>query len=250
LWVVSDPEDKRGGLIEQARQTWLAWTEDGTDRLANRLRNAFDDKLLGLLAVRQRLAAAGDAAQIQRLDEFRAFEFGGEDEAFKAAGADPSKSLNKRAMKLLKDRADNGVKYLRPHEEILTVPGAKGVRVYALGPPRSQDQLEDLNPQGDEQFHLAVSTASAGNYFAAAVTAAAQHGQSPFSSRFALGQNVALNDQDFGTFSPTATAATGWCRRSHRTTPRGRPTTRSRTTRTGGGSTRSGCTRPSASPST
>src|SRR5262249_28896385 len=111
-------------------ETWLAWTEDLKDRVANKLRTAFQDKLLGLLEARQRLAAAGDTSQAEWVGEFLAFELGGEDvkfnapkaaAEFKAAGA--GQSMNKRSMKVFKDVAQNGVKYLRPHEEILAVPG-------------------------------------------------------------------------------------------------------------------------------
>jgi beta-lactamase superfamily II metal-dependent hydrolase len=190
-------------------ETWLAWTEAPNDSVAKKLRKAFKDKLLGLLAARGRLAVVGDPKQVERIDEFLAFEFGGEDEQFNApaaaallaaAAGDAVHSRNKQSMKVFKDLAKKGVKYLRPHEEILAVPGAKNVRVFAPGPPRDQDQLEDLNPRGDEQFHLSLSTASAGNYFAAAVTAPAGHGQPPFSSRYSLGQGAALGDSEFGAF--------------------------------------------------
>jgi beta-lactamase superfamily II metal-dependent hydrolase len=197
-------------------ETWLAWTEDPTDKVADKLRTAFKDKLLGLLAARKRLAAAlaarkrlaaADPKQVRRadeylarqvgwIDEYLAFELGGKKEKFDA----PASSMNKKSMKVFRDLAEDGVKYLRPHDEILALPGAKDVRVFALGPPRDQDQLEDLEPQSDEQFHLSLATASAGNYFAAAVAEPAGHGQSPFSSRYALGQAKAFKDPDYGTF--------------------------------------------------
>src|SRR5262249_39207079 len=41
-------------------EAWFAWTEDPTDDLANELRKKFKDKLLGLVAARNRLAADGD----------------------------------------------------------------------------------------------------------------------------------------------------------------------------------------------
>jgi beta-lactamase superfamily II metal-dependent hydrolase len=190
-------------------ETWLAWTEDPKDRVANKLREAFKDKLLGLLAARNRLAAAGETEQAKQIDDFLAFELGGEDEVFDApaaaallgaAGGDPAQSMNKRSMKVWKDLAENGVRYIRPHEEILVIPGAKDVRVFALGPPRDPDQLEDLDPQGDEQFHLALATASPGNYFAAALAAPEAHGRSPFAGRYALGQDVAYQDPGLGEY--------------------------------------------------
>jgi beta-lactamase superfamily II metal-dependent hydrolase len=190
-------------------ETWLAWTEDPKDGIANKLRETFKDKLLGLLAARNRLAAAGDTDQAARIDEFLAFELGGdsEDDAapaalLGAAGGDVSQSMNKKSMKVFKDLAQNGVKYIRPHEEILAIPGAKDVRVFALGPPRDVDQLEDLDPQGEEEFHgMALATASAGNYFGAAARAESEErGQSPFASRYALGLDAAFGDPMFGAY--------------------------------------------------
>ena len=124
-------------------EAWFAWTEDLDDDVANDLRTEFKDKLLGLLAARNRLHAAGDGEIAAKLDRFLAFELGGEDEAFDATAAlallaadDPLNSLNKKSMKLIKDRASKGTKFLRPHSKIRTVPGADGIRVFVLGPPR------------------------------------------------------------------------------------------------------------------
>jgi hypothetical protein len=97
---------------------------------------------------------------------------------------DPSKSKNKQAMKIFKDKAENGVKYIRPHEKILSVPGAKDIRVFALGPPRDLDLLETLDPKGGEEFHMA---ASAAGFFAAGASASDdQAPTSPFASRFQI----------------------------------------------------------------
>ncbi|MFL6236533.1 MAG: hypothetical protein ACJ76N_25615, partial [Thermoanaerobaculia bacterium] len=191
-------------------ETWLAWTEDPKDDVANKLRKVFDDKLLGLLAARNHLAALGDNRLAGSINDFLAFEIGGDDEVFNAsaaaallgaAGGAPGQSMNKVSMKLFKDRAQAGVRYIRPHEEILTLPGAMDIRVFALGPPRDPDQLEDLNPQGDEEFHsMALATASTGNYFAAAAKSQKAHGQSPFSSRYSLDQGTAFSDLTFGSF--------------------------------------------------
>jgi hypothetical protein len=113
-----------------------------------------------------------------------------------ARGGDPAGSQNKRAMKLLKDRAKNGVKCLRPHETIIDLPGAKSARAFVLGPPRDADdpaaQLKDLDPEGDEAFRrAALAAASPGNYFAAAARAATDdQRQAPFAARY----RVALAD--------------------------------------------------------
>lgn len=192
-------------------ETWLAWTEDPDDPIANGLRAQFKDKLLGLLAAQSRLAA-DDPKVAKDIEEFLAFELGGDDDdwapegpglagVLAAAGGDPANSRNKQAMKLFKDRAENGVRYIRPHEEIMPLPGAPGVRVFALGPPRDPDQLKDLDPRGAEEFHgLGLSAASAGNYFAAAAGAPETHGVSPFAARYAVPEGEALGHAQLGAY--------------------------------------------------
>ena len=195
-------------------ETWLAWTEDPNDNLANLLRAKYKDQLLGLLAARNRLQAFGDLDAIAKIDELLTFEIGGTSETFDAAatltllaaaGADPAKSMNKQSIKLLKDLARNGVKYISPHEEILSIAGAKGLRIFALGPPRDTNQLQDLDPLGNEEFHgLGLATSSAANYFAAAAAAEpGDRGQSPFASRYCVSFGRALADVDYGQFFTT-----------------------------------------------
>ena len=66
-------------------------------------------------------------------------------------------SANKKSMKVFKDLA-NDVRFLRPHEEIMTLPGTQDVRVFVLGPPRDPELLKTLDPEGGEEFHsLALS---------------------------------------------------------------------------------------------
>jgi hypothetical protein len=134
-------------------EAWFAWTEDPADALANDLRRRHNDQLLGLVAARHRLAAAGDAAAVGRLDGLLSLELGTDDvSAFSAAAADPSRSFNKQSMKFVKDNARDGVRYIRPHEEILHPPRVRTVRVFALGPPRDPDLIADEDPQGPEAF--------------------------------------------------------------------------------------------------
>ncbi len=194
-------------------QTWLAWTENPEDDLANALCTRFNDQLRGLLAARNRLTAAGDVEQVKRLDEFLSFELGGDDEQFnaaaaqamlRAAGGEPANSMNKRSMKLFKDRAKNGVEFLRPHEKIIRLKGAKDVRIFALGPPRNEAGLEDLDPQGREQFHgLALANASPGNYFAAAARGADDPAVPPAQAPLARRYSIPLHESQFHTsFGP------------------------------------------------
>lgn len=184
-------------------ESWFAWTEHPTDALAKDLRKKFKDKLLGLLAARNRLAAAGDGEPVRRLDRMLAFELGGDSETFNAAAAsallgaaasDPLNSANKKSMKLFKDRASKGVKFLRPHEKIRKLAGTSDVRVFALGPPRDADQLASLDPVGDEAFHLdAFALGSAGSYFASAAMADdGTTAEAPFAGSYCVAWNDAL----------------------------------------------------------
>jgi len=205
------------------RESWFAWTEDPDDDIANQLRKEFKDKLLGLIAARQRLAAVGDNNRVKGIDDFLAFELGGEDEAFDAKGAAAALgaaagaggSRNKESMRVFKQLATHGIKFLRPHQEILQIPGAKGVRVFAMGPPRDAELLKSLDPTGGEEFH-SLATSSAGNFFAAAVrTADSQDGSpSPFARRYRVAWKAALastHSVDFfrERYGPTSSSTPG-----------------------------------------
>lgn len=172
---------------------WLAWTEDPNDDLANQLREDHQDQLLNLVAARQKLALAvgEDDAAVRRVDSLLRLEFGGERERFSAAEMtlavdDPSKSQNKQAMKLIKDKAreNGGVRYLMPGEAPLEIAGAQGVRVFVLGPPRSETLLTDEDPRGPEGF---PDENALGLSFGAAATAETGADlRIPFSQRFAV----------------------------------------------------------------
>jgi hypothetical protein len=181
-------------------EAWFAWTEDPKDDIAKSLRKKYKDKLLGLLNARNRLAASAPD-EVEKIDDFLAFELGGEEEKFDAtaatamfgAAAAGGGSMNKKSMKLFKDRAGNNIAFLRPHEAIHKIPGAAQVRVFALGPPRDEKLLTTLDPQGTEEFHsLALGAAPVQDFFA---MAAAGENRSPFAARYCVDQ-----DADFGTF--------------------------------------------------
>jgi hypothetical protein len=141
-------------------QTWMAWTESEDDKLAKLLRKRFKDRLKALALASSRLAASddkGDKALAARLDALVALEIGGEGEVVRAssalaAAAAPSSWTNKDSMKLFRHRAGDGVKCLYPHRTIVKLPGATHVRVFPLGPPYDEKQIEDLEPQGAENF--------------------------------------------------------------------------------------------------
>ncbi len=144
-------------------RAWFAWTEDPQDPLANELRKRHKDQLLGLVEARRQLAlAVGETnPSVERLDSLLSLELGAEDEGFnlgamRAAAAKPSTSVNKQGLKLVREKAEsngsNRVRYLRPGGEPESIVDSAGVRAYVLGPPQSEDLLEDEDPVGGEGF--------------------------------------------------------------------------------------------------
>lgn len=186
--------------IEEA---WFAWTEDPANELANELRKRHHDQLLGLLSARNKLAAMNmDEAKsgVEALDNFLAFEMGGTDDGSRnesggKAKKDPNTSVNKQAMKMVKELAANrqGVRFLSPGEEILQV-GDTDVRAFVLGPPLSADLLGEEDPVGSMGFPRSENR----NPFSFA-SAANEDGPSapPFGKTFILERKEADKDSFF-----------------------------------------------------
>ena len=151
IWKATKPYFGRFQIDE----AWFAWTENPADDVANELRRRHHDVLVGLVEARNKLAAAAgvDEPAVRRVDALLSLEFGGENDAAVFAAADPADSVNKQAMKLVKDKAreHRGVKYLRADRASRLIPGSP-VRAYVLGPPRDPDLLKDEDPVGDEGF--------------------------------------------------------------------------------------------------
>ncbi len=187
-------------------EAWLAWTEDPHDPLANDLRERHKDQLLSLVEARRQLAAAlgADDLAVSRLDSFLSLEFGGESDSFNlqamlAAASDPSKSTNKQAMKLVKDKAfeQRGVRYLSPGGKPLDVAGSDGVRAFVLGPPRSEDLLGDEDPVGSEGFPGEEGVAH-GFSFSAAVQSASGERAALFAEHYHAPVDSASQEGFFG----------------------------------------------------
>lgn len=196
-------------------EVWLAWTENGEDDFANSLRERFNDTLIGLVRSEQRLAADGSTDKSETLRELLEFETGGEDagqpadllkEMEKARKQNPNLSLreqtalaidgisNKQAIKYLCDKAERKPPlFLRPDQGSYSIPGVKGAKVYALGPPRDVELLLSLDPTGGEEFHFGKTPLDATRafrldgpsrtFFAALEDAAKVSTTGPFSSR-------------------------------------------------------------------
>jgi len=215
-------------------QCWLAWTEDGSDELANKLRDRFRDTLLTLAFAQEKVAATPDLAE--RLSDLLGTEIGDDGvvpkkgqegaemiEALHAAKAEnqlaaaselAAKSIKgityKKAIKYLRDRADEGTVFLRPDDPPHSLPHVKGLKVYALGPPRNETLLLDLDPEDSEEFHLASSSADPTIFggdargFAQAVApdlVAGDDGQ-PFSQRYCFKETEVFHHVVTGVDTP------------------------------------------------
>lgn len=170
--------------IKSIGHIWLAWTEDGTDDLANALRDRFKDTLVTLAFAQERATGLQNSTGLHdRLSDLLGTEIGDEGtaptagkesepllKAFREARkANPMAAgsvlaavsvkgiTNKRAVKYLRDRAKVET-FLRPDRPPEKLPHVKDLKVYALGPPRNEALLLDLDPKSHEEFHLAPSS--------------------------------------------------------------------------------------------
>ena len=196
---------------------WFAWTEDPKDEVANELRQRYHDQLLGLVAARNRLAAAGATdLSVNAIDELLSLELGldGSEtpQALQAAATEkkkkPENSANKRGMLLVKKKAGSrNTSFLRQHERILHIPRVDDVRVFVLGPPRSADLIADEEPQGSEAFPGQALSLSYASFSAAAqadhsapkpdILPFARHFAIPLDSARMLDENVDKEVREF-----------------------------------------------------
>jgi beta-lactamase superfamily II metal-dependent hydrolase len=184
LWKANEPYFDDFEIEE----TWVAWTEDPENPLANELRKRHKDQLLGLLAARRDLALAageGDSA-VSRLDALLSLELGGTAEQpdmpeMFAAAEDPERSVNKQGMKLIKEKAaaKKGCFFLYPGVEPVRLDGAAGIRAFVLGPPESAELIADEDPRDGEGFPQDHAFS-----FAGAFRAAEGQPSSPFRRHF------------------------------------------------------------------
>jgi len=206
--VTHEHQDHVNGLTSgnfpglKVGKVWFAWTENPKDDIANQLRKKFKDRLLGLIDARANLMGLGKNSVADDLKWYLEFELGEEADEFNgnehrpAAGKDPAASANKIAMKFLRDCAPGDPDYLYPHEKVRAIPGARSARVFALGPPRDIDKIDDLDPIGDETFgddsHAMGAAAGAGTRESSKT--------SPFPRRHLIPLDQAFTDSKFGDF--------------------------------------------------
>ena len=203
IWKKTNPYFEKFEIDE----AWFAWTEDPTDELANSLRKKHHDQLVGLIAATDKLASFETddrkISAVSRLNELLGMEIGGQQEVFGAgmmgaAASDPAGSVNKQAMKFVKDKASQkrGVRYLNPGDHVVLESGEPGIGVYVLGPPRSETLLVDEDPVGSEGFPDAIA-ASHNVSFMAAVKTDPGCGATPFDPRFNSPFSDNYDSEDF-----------------------------------------------------
>lgn len=163
-------------------EVWLAWTENGDDDDANQLRERFKDTLFGLEAARQKLTGMtgrdakelretleelldfeGDVAELEQFFQSYREDFQSRHGLLGSRSRKPkmgrSRIAFKKAMQYMRRKvAEKDIRFLDPERKtphrFKNVPG---VLVYPLGPPRDEDLLLSLDPEGDEEFKFALS---------------------------------------------------------------------------------------------
>jgi hypothetical protein len=227
--ITHEHEDHVSGFLSESEifskmtidKLWLAWTEDGENDLANNLRAKYKDILLGLVSAAEQLKGAREPAD-QRvrgiLDAFLGFDLSESERAIAVAEPEKIKGItNKKGILVVKDRADqrDGTDYLRPHTPPRTLAAVSGVRCFVLGPPESEAQLKDMEPRGDEEFHLATPEARAAaaqeRLFLAAAeersflaatsgTTSTQEAYQPFAPQYRIPFQAAAEHSEHGKF--------------------------------------------------
>jgi beta-lactamase superfamily II metal-dependent hydrolase len=181
-------------------EAWVAWTENPGHPLAKELRKRHHDQLLGLIAARAELAKADETDSVRRrLDALLGFEVGGTREELDmrellAAASDPERSVNKQALKLVKDKAgaNRGALFLRPGGKPRPLEGAAGIRAFVLGPPEAPDLIADEDPRDGEGFPQDPKFS-----FAGAVCERPHERSSPFRRQFSVPLRRAFNKRSF-----------------------------------------------------
>ncbi len=144
LIVTHEHWDHVSGFLEaidefrkiEIENLWLAWTENETHDLAQKIQTERGQRIADVRA------ALGRAREQSGMDHIRGLlEFFGDGDMLGAAGGRGTTAALNQARALSKTPP----RYCYPKEQ-LEVPGAKGVRVYVLGPPLSQERLEQVDP--------------------------------------------------------------------------------------------------------
>jgi hypothetical protein len=194
-------------------EVWLAWTEKPGDELADQLREQRLQALRAVEGARQKLRQSGSpdaGGLLQALGSLGQF-YGN----FAAAGGRGTADAMSRVCK----GTGVQVRWLNPGDPPQKIPGASGVRVFVLGPPRDEKLLRKSDPdkRNSEVYQLAGDTDLG---FMAALDSSIGAGNGhPFDPSFEKSGDQAIGDKFFksGTIPLKiggGLSLTGWVRRN------------------------------------
>ena len=143
-------------LFQQLKvgQIWFAWTEDDSDPLAKKLKQAHDQALAALAEAPERMAAGGDEAGASAVANLIGF-FG----EIGAAGDNTTKA----ALNAVRGKSDAAtIRYFKPDDAIHLEDPA--VSLHVLGPPHDEKQinktLSSTETYGFAESFLAMNAAT------------------------------------------------------------------------------------------
>ncbi len=159
----------------EVEQLWLGWTANRADAYAKKIRAAHQKAVNRLSASVNRLRARkglGMQELISELDDLLGFEGVVPPTGFAASkdytplvqSAAKMNSKTAVAMDYVFGKVANNTQrtYFRPHEKARPMPGVPGARVFALGPPRDMDRLDEEEPKKAFSDRLYEKTAHRG----------------------------------------------------------------------------------------
>jgi glyoxylase-like metal-dependent hydrolase (beta-lactamase superfamily II) len=200
-------------------QVWLAWTENPKDRLAKKIARDKRDLAAALVRTTQALteATASAASKAVGLAVRDVLGFGGDP----SAGAGFAETIN-HAMSFVRTELAPRTRYFKPGDGPVTEEWLNGFRIYVLGPPLSENDLNQTGSHGSPDLYglagslgagaaLRASGRSATDYLAAADPddrAAFQNSQ-PFDPRFRLERDSSRARQTFPDYFAGAAAWRG-----------------------------------------
>jgi hypothetical protein len=153
----ADPKQQEGPGKLRVGETWFAWTEDPSDALGRRLREARDERVSRLAALADSLRSQGIASNLAAgVEELLGF--------FGAGAAAPAGGTS-QAMANARSFASR-VAYRRPGEAPITFADVPDIRVWVLGPPRDEKLLRRTFIS-DEVYHLAPNDSEDEAFFLA-----------------------------------------------------------------------------------
>ncbi len=138
-------------------EVWVAWTEDPEDPVSRSLRKERTAALRALTATVSHLRMNGDAGDIESTRKAEGIDavlgFFGD---LSSLGVDGKPAGIERAMDYVVGRG-KPPRYRTPGEGPLSIPGADGVRVYVLGPPKDLDFLKRSDPRKGEAYEARLA---------------------------------------------------------------------------------------------